>query len=203
MLVFTGFYPLVWGTFNHTRQSSRAVVFVSLSLYFESILSWWLITLQQRGALVSWMVDVRLKPRGVGTASDRGGRQNGGRDGRKKRRRRVQDGRKGSRSGADMGWLWIVSFSIRLSLQSSPLSICLCHCLAFPLIPLCSFSVSLILIPFYLHSFFSPVCVSVSLFRSFCFCLIFCLPANRLALSPFHHLHQSPSPSSLSSYLII
>lgn len=54
-----------------------------------------MITLQQQRR-VRASVDVRLKPRGVGTASD--GRQNGGREGG---REGVQDGRKRSRTWAD------------------------------------------------------------------------------------------------------
>lgn len=33
MGVSAGFYPAVWGTFSHTRQSCTVVVFVSVSLF--------------------------------------------------------------------------------------------------------------------------------------------------------------------------
>lgn len=61
-----------------------------------------------RGALACWMVDVRLKPRGVGTASDRGRRQNGGRE----------RGR-GGRGGGGVAQTWAdceSSLSVRLPL---------------------------------------------------------------------------------------
>lgn len=62
-----------------------------------------------RGALACWMVDVRLKPRGVGTASDRGRRQNGGRE----------RGRGGRGGGGGVAQTWAdceSSLSVRLPL---------------------------------------------------------------------------------------
>ena len=137
---------------HETQQLHRRRLCFSFSLFwvdffcffsFFSFLGGWLRCSSSRGALVCWMVDVRLKPRGVGTASDRGGRQNGGREGGRGGGGGggVQDGRKRSRSGADMGWLRIVSAPIRLCLHLR-LSLYLCHCLVFCLISSRLFSVS-------------------------------------------------------------
>ena len=160
--------------------------------FFSSFLGGWLRCSSSRGALVCWMVDVRLKPRGVGTASDRGGRQNGGREG----------GRGGGGGGGVVQtWADCESSLLRFVCLHLRLSLYLCHCLVFCLvccvylvilrlvlspsfnflfIPLCLFiSFSLLLFHLSVSHFYSPpLCFHVCLSP-------FCLPDARLSFSLF------------------
>lgn len=201
-----------WEFATELSEARSATRDTFVSVYFGWIFSFlggWLRCSSSRGTFVRRMVDVRLKPRGVGTASDR--RQNGGREGGKEEKRRCRMEGRGV-GGADVGRLRIVSFSIRLS-HSSPPSVCLCHYLflfsvsflsicfffaylAFSLVYFCllSFSISvsasfnLTLLP----SVFLPLYSSQSLFSRLCLSPSFCLS---------FHLCRPLSQSFLSLYL--
>lgn len=166
------------------------------------------------------MVDVRLKPRGVGAASDR--RQNGGRE---EKKGCGMEGR--GVGGADVGWLRIVSLlrvsfftSIGLSVSvfslflpffttyllftclalvlsaSVPPSLSLPHltspllCLSASVIPSVSLSFH-VSVPFFYSASFSHPNFLLHIPPSVCLSLSVSLPSSFCIRSPIHLPHQS------------